>query len=132
MAKNEANYKATIEKCNKQLSAIERIKIKDTADAISINEVMEEKGSLVFTPDVSAVLNIHNDMSENKDYKVFVFVDKEGNKYTTSSESFYKSYEDIQEEIADAGEDISSIQIKCLLKPSKNYKGKSFITCTLA
>lgn len=132
MAKNEANFKSSIAYCSKELTAVERIRLKDTADAIAINEALEENPTLIIEADCYAVLDIHNEKSENKDYKVYLIVSKDGTKYATSSESFYKSFSDIADELTDAGEDLSSVKIKCLLKPSKNYKGKSFITCTLA
>ena len=56
-------------------------------------------------------------------------VDKAGNKFNTGSNSFITALEEIIDEMADAGEE--NIQIEVYRKPSKNYKGKDFITCSV-
>lgn len=126
-------YKAIIREASRELTAKERIKFKDMSDAISLDEITSE-GSFIFTPDLLVVVDVHNDKSDNTDYTKYVIVDKGGNKYVTGSESFYSAYCAIMDEICDAiadGETVEDFEINVYRKESKNYKGKTFITCSL-
>ena len=126
----DSNYKATISFCSKELDARERIRTKDVSDAIKLDEATKDVPSIDIEVDYYAVLDVHNDKSDNTDYKQYIVVDKEGNKYVTGSDSFYKSFIDIVEELADDG--IDNFTIKVYRHDSKNYAGKQFITCSLA
>ncbi len=78
-----------------------------------------------------SILNkLHNEKSDNKDYINFIVVDKDGEKYVTGSQSFISSFTDIVDEMLEAGE--TDITIEVYRKESKNYKGKDFITCSIA
>ena len=126
-------YKATITYATRELTAKERIKYKDTSDCVSLDEVTQS-GELVFIPDLLVVLDVHNEKSDNTDYTKYIIVDKGGNKYVTGSESFYSAYRNIMDEISDAiadGEAVDDFEIMVYRKESKNYKGKSFITCSI-
>lgn len=125
-------FKVEIARCNKQLSAKEKVQIKDTGDAISLDTAtLEAEGhSLMIMPAIYAELAVHNEKSANKDYVVFVIIDADGTKYVTSSTSFWNSFTNIADEMADAGEE--DFEIKVYRRPSKNYSGKEFITCSLA
>ena len=126
-------YVATIKESSRELTAKERIKFKDTSDALSLDELTQEN-PFVFTPDLLVVLEVHNEKSDNKDYTKYIIVDKGGNKYVTGSESFYSSYTEIMSEMADAmadGEAVEEFEICVYRKESKNYKGKTFITCSI-
>lgn len=119
-------YKVTIKESSKELNARERIMLKDTTNAIKLDEAAEDK--LVITPVAYAVLGIHNEKSDNVDYDNYIIVDDAGNKYVTGSESFWKSFIDIWLEMADEKE---PYQIEVYKLESKNYKGKQFITCSI-
>lgn len=137
MAKNNettaSNYSATIAESSRELSARERVMFKDTQNAISINELAEEAhkdGAKAFIEGIAGyvVLDIHNDKSDDKDYKNYLIIDKDGQKYVTGSQAFWNSFKSIYDEMA--GEtDPWSIEINLL--PSKNYKGKNVLTCSL-
>lgn len=137
MAKNNettvSNYSATIAESSRELSARERVMFKDTQNAISINELAEEAhkdGAKAFIEGVAGyvVLDIHNDKSDDKDYKNYLVIDKDGQKYVTGSQAFWNSFKSIYDEMA--GEtDPWNIEINLL--PSKNYKGKNVLTCSL-
>lgn len=120
-------YLVEIEETSKELSAKERIKIKDTTDAVKLDEATQ-LGEIVINPSMYAVLNIHNEKSDNKDYKNYIIVDKDGTKYVTGSASFWSSFMNIYEEMSGESEDWA---IKVYRVPSKNYKGKDFITCSI-
>ena len=122
-------YKAVVERASKELTVKEKIMLKDTSDAIKLDDVVKEE-AIVITPDYYAIVAIHNEKSDTKDYKKIVIVDKlTGEKYTTGSMPFITTFEDIVDEMADAGED--EFTIKIYPKESKNYKGKYFITCSI-
>ena len=123
-------YSVKIRESSKELSAKERVAIKDTSNAISIDEVTTENGKMVIEYSYHVILDIHNEKSDNKDYVKTIIVDKEGNKFVTGSESFRTALVEIVEEMTDAGEG-DNITLECYRKESKNYKGKSFITCSI-
>lgn len=125
-----SNYKATISYCSKELDARERIRTKDVSDAIKLDQATQDVPSIDIDVDYYAVLDIYNEKSDSKDYKNYLVVDKSGQKYVTGSESFYKSFIDIVEELAEDG--ITDFTIKVYRHDSKNYAGKQFITCSLA
>lgn len=124
-------YKAKVSYVSKELTAVERIKFKDTSDAIGIDSATQV-GDLTLEIDYYGELLIHNEKADgNKDYNNYLFVDKEGNKYVTGSSSLWSSFCDIMEELAEAGEDTIPT-IKFYRVDSKNYKGKQFLTCSIA
>lgn len=127
MPENES-YKVAITEVSRELTAREKIRIKDTSNAVSLDESTQE-ANVVIDYDYYAVLAVHNEKSDNKDYTKVVIVDKAGNKFVTGSDSFRRSMVDIVGEMAEAGE--TDFQLEVFRKPSKNYKGKEFITCSL-
>ena len=120
-------YNVTISSASRELSARERIAIKDFSNAIALDEATKD-GKLVITPVDYAVLDVHNEKSDNKDYKKFVVIDAAGTKYVTGSENFFDSFMEIMEEMSGEDEEFS---IEVYQMESKNYKGKSFITCSI-
>lgn len=129
-AENNSNYKATISYCSKELDARERIRTKDVSDAVKLDDATQDVPFIEIDVDYYAVLDIHNEKSDTTDYKNYIVISEDGTKYVTGSESFYKSFIDIVEELADDG--ITEFTIKVFRHDSKNYAGKQFITCALA
>ena len=129
-ADNNSNYKVTISYCSKELDARERIRTKDVSDAIKLDDATQDVPSIDIDVDYYAILDIHNEKSDSQDYKNYIVIAKDGTKYVTGSESFYKSFIDIVEELAEDG--IDEFTIKVSRHDSKNYAGKQFITCSLA
>lgn len=129
----ESNYLATIAESSRELSARERVMYKDTQNAISINDLAEEAakdGNKAFIEGIAGyvVLDIHNDKSDDKDYKNYLIIDNDGQKYVTGSQAFWNSFKAIYDEMANESEPWS---IEINLLPSKNYKGKNVLTCSL-
>ena len=120
-------YSVEIAETSKELSAKERIKIKDTTDAVKLDEATQS-GAVIITPAMYAVLNIHNEKSDNVDYNNYIIIDKDGTKYVTGSASFWASFMNIYDEMDGEQEEWA---IKAYRAPSKNYKGKDFITCSI-
>lgn len=136
MAKNAAtasNYSATIVEASRDLTAREKVMFKDTQNAISMNDFAEqaksEDGKAIITDVKDFVhISIHNDKSEDKDYDNYLVIDGAGDKYVTGSQAFWNSFMDIYNEMKDETEPWG---IQLNLIPSKNYKGKNVLTCSL-
>lgn len=126
-------YTVSIRETSKQLSAKERIKVKDTTQAISLDDVTQQ-GDFILYPDAYVILDVHNEKAKegnSKDYVKYIVIDKEGTAYTTGSESFFTSLKSIMEEMeAEAPDEEYSITV--YRRESKNYKGKTFITCGIS
>lgn len=120
-------YSVKITNASKELSAKERVALKDTTNAIALDEATQA-GKVLIEPDFYVELSVHNEKSEDKDYTKYVIVDKSGNKYVTGSASFMSAFSDILDEMADSGEEYA---IEVYRMPSKNYKGKEFLTCSI-
>ena len=137
MAKKEAtakasNYSASIVEASRELTAKERVMFKDLGNAESMVELAtsaREQGGKA-TIDVAdwAVISVHNEATDDVDYTNYLIIDKNGNKYYTGSESLWNSFKNICEEMKNETEDWG-IQLNLL--PSKNYKGKEILTCSL-
>lgn len=123
-------YSVKIAEISKEVTAKQRVMLKDTSNAIKFDAVITNNDEkVVIHPDYYAVLDIHNEKSDtNKDYKNYMIVDKDGTKYITGSPSFWDSFNEIYEEMEDVDEDYSIVVYKM---DSKNYKGKKFLTCSI-
>lgn len=128
-------FKVTITETATELTAKERIAIKDTTSCVSLDKAVDEaekSGTKVRIDPINfAVLDVHNEHAKegnNKDYKNYVLVDKNGAKYVTGSESFFSSFKSIYDEMQ--GED-EEWAIEVYKSPSKNYTGKGFLTCSI-
>lgn len=128
-----SNYSAEIIESSRELTARERVMFKDTQNAISMNDFAEqakaEDGKAIIT-DVKDFVHImvHNDKSDDKDYDNFLIIDAAGDKYVTGSKAFWNSFMDIYNEMKNETEPWG---IQLNLIPSKNYKGKNVLTCSL-
>lgn len=122
------DYEVKINSVSKELTARERVMLKDTRNAVKLDEAVKDT-PLVISPAYYAVLDIHNEKSkEDKDFQNFIVVDTAGNKYVTGSTSFFEAFTEIVEEMSGTGEDY---EIEIYKLDSKNYKGKQFITCSI-
>lgn len=125
-------YKAKVADASRELTAKEKIMLKDTSNAISLDEMTQEaqfnNEKVILNIDYYVTIDVHNDKADDKDYQQFILVDKEGKKYYTGSTSFINNFIDIFEELTEAGEEVT---IEIYRKESKNYKGKEFITCSV-
>ena len=127
-----SNYTATIIESSREFSAKERVMFKDLGNAESMIDYARaaiEQGAKA-TIDVAdfAVISIHNEATDDVDYTNYLLIDKNGNKYYTGSESCWNSFKNIYNEMKDSDEEWG---IELNLLPSKNYKGKEILTCSL-
>lgn len=120
-------YSVSIAETSKELSAKERILLKDTTNAIKLDEATQVEPVIIY-PEMYAVLEIHNEKSDNVDYNNYIIKDKNGDTFVTGSNSFFDSFMQIYEEMKNESEEWG---IKCYRVPSKNYKGKEFLACSV-
>lgn len=124
---NARTYEATITYTSRELTKYERVKFKDASFCIRLDEATKE-GDILIDYDFHLVLDVHNEKAkDNKDYTQYIIVGKDGQAYLTGSKNIYNSLMDIVDEME--GEDFSIIVTRV---PSKNYKGKEFLSCHLA
>lgn len=121
-------YSVKVVECTKDLTAKERIKIKDTSNAIKLDNATQD-GPIVIAYSYHAILEIHNEKLDDPDYQQYVVVDTAGNKYVTGSDSFFTAMTEIVDEMSAAGE--TDFELEVYRMDSKNYKGKQFITCSI-
>ncbi len=128
-----SNYSATIVETSRELTAREKVMYKDTQNASSLLDMAEqarEAGAKAIIDNIKdyVVIDVHNEKSDDVDYKNYLVIDGDGNKYVTGSQSFWNSFMDIYNEMKNESEPWG-IQLNLL--DSKNYKGKSILTCSL-
>lgn len=129
MAKtNNDGYTSSITASMRELSGKEKVRFKDLTASTKLDEVVTPEESLKIELDNYITLSVHNPVSENPDYNVYIVVDKNGNSYYTSSETFNRAVSDVCEAMAG---DNSEWGIEVFKRASSNYKGKFFITCTV-
>lgn len=124
----ENKYQISIIESSKDLTKVERVKYKDTSDALKLDEISKQ-GEVVFDVDFYVLLEVHNESGKGSqtDYRQIVIVDTDGTKYCTGSENFIRNFKNIADELV--GEDY---RIKVVRRASRNFAGKEFLTCTIA
>lgn len=122
-----AGYLVEIKETSRELTAKQRIALKDTSNALKLDTICDEN-AVIIDPVDYAVLSVHNEKSDNVDYENYVITDKNGDKYVTGSPSFWSTFMDIYSEMKSEEEEWS---IKVYKLDSKNYKGKKFLTCSI-
>ena len=131
--KTESNYNATIAESSRELTPKERVMYKDLGNAVKLNDLAEgaqttgDKAIITNIKDY-AIVAIHNEASEDVDYNNYLIVDDDGNKYYTGSTPFWNSFKSIWDEMHESGEEWG---IQLNLIPSKNFAGKTVLTCSL-
>lgn len=120
-------YAVEIAETSRELSAKERIALKDTTSARRLDEATTLEDVIIY-PEAWAILNVHNEKADDKEYQQYILLDKSGEKFVTGSPSFWNAFMDIYTEMAGESEEWG---IKVYRMESKNYKGKSFITCSI-
>ena len=130
MAKTNSTeeYSSTIIESLKELTGKEKVRFKDLTASKKIDEEVTDEQSFRIALDNYIILSVHNPKAEQIDYNVIIVVDKEGNSYYTSSNTFERALKDVVEAMKDETEEWG---IEVVKKPSSNYKGKFFLTCTV-
>lgn len=124
-------FECKIVNTTKELSPLERIRVKENTDSIVIDKEFDRDPEIkeVIVPFGYAVeLEIHNDASETKDYRRLAVVTPDNEIYTTGSksaiEAFYRMYDELK--------DFDDWSLKFMRRPSRNRPGQTFLSCTVA
>ena len=80
---SERNYMVEIIEASKDLTAREAIKLKDTTDAIKLDDAIEWDGAITLDVDMYAELLVHNSKSEKEEYPLYIVIATDGKKYYT-------------------------------------------------
>lgn len=128
----ERNYTADVQASIKELTARQRIAVKDFSSAEKLNELITAENPH-FRIDVDNIVKVavHNEQSKgNTDYDVVIIIDKDGNKYRTGSATAYTSALEIYRELESANELDGGFVLDFYKVKSNNFDG-DFIKCNL-
>ena len=124
-----AEYSAKVVEATRELTGKERVAIKTFANARQLDVVTRDyEDGVLIDIDYVAKVAVHNEKSDNKEYNKYIYMDKDGIMYVSGSETLYRAYQEIAEEMENEDEDWA---IKVIRKESSNYKGKDFLTCVI-
>ena len=98
-------YRTEVTETSRPVTVKEKINLKDTTSAIRLDQATLTDGRVMIDFDMWAILTVHNEASEDKEYNQYVILDKTGNKYVTGSNNFWQSFMEIYEEMKDEEED---------------------------
>ena len=113
----------TVLTTSKELTKRERVQLKDTGSMTQLREKVGEK----VAPEAWAQIAVHNERARgDQDYEQLVIWGKDGVQYVTGSGTFTQKFLDIAEEME--GEEF---EIAVNEQASRNYPGKTFLTCSL-
>lgn len=122
-------YEVKIIESSKELTARERISLKNFDEMIALDEAVNvETPKLMIDVSGYVVASVHNEKSDNVDYEKYIIIDKDGQCYITGSHPFFSSFKEIWDEMEGENEDWDITVYK---RESNNYKGKEFLTCTI-
>ena len=121
-------YSVKVVEASRQLTAKERIAVKDFGLAAHLDEAVTETALVIKVKDY-VVLQVHNEKADNREYVKYLLIDDNGERYITGSEPFWSTFKDIWDEIS--VEPDVDWSLKVYRQESKNYKGKHFLTCTI-
>ena len=100
------DYNTKIVSSSRELTAKERITLKDFNDCIGLDTVTNDTDGIILDPDVIVEVQVHNERAkDDKDYSTIIILDKNGTKYSTSSNSLRDSISDIMDELTDLSDD---------------------------
>lgn len=123
-------YSVKIIESTMELSAKEKIAIKNFDECVQLDAAIGgDVEKVIINPYGYIVAEVHNEKSDKKDYTKYIVLDKNGTRYITGSSPFFTTFTDIWDEMqSDPDEEWSLVVYK---RESKNYKGKSFLTCNI-
>ena len=121
-----ADFTAKIREASVELDKRTQLKLTNTGMAVKLDKAVDETNSIRIAPIGWAILDVHNENArDDKDYTQYIIITEETN-YITGSDSFWGSFINIFEVM-----DGDPFEIDIIKKPSRNYEGKSFLTCDI-
>ena len=118
-------YSAKIISSSRELTKRERVKYREYKNYELLPDLIKVSPDFSFEPDLCVVIQVHNEYRQNDtqqtDYEVYLFVDRDGAGFYTSSSSFYDSYCEIMSEMED-----EEVQIGVKIVQSRNFSGSFY------
>lgn len=124
-------FKVDILQSQKELSAVEKIRVKDTAGATKLDAFVPETEHVIIGITNIVQMHVTNDKLTDPEYDVCLCIGEDGTNYITGSESFISSVSSIIDDLADSGLEYDVFDLEVYKLPSKNYQGRSFIKASL-
>lgn len=121
-------FNVVIEKSLKEVTKKEMLQLKDLTDAVRLDQATQEHGSVMINniQNVVKLFLVSDDPKNPQEYGKLVITDTEGNRFVTGSESFARRAWEIADDMA--GEEFG---LKVYRRPSKNYPGREFLSCSV-
>ena len=120
------DFSAKIREASVELDKRMQLKLTNTGSAVKLDKAVTEDNSIVIEPTGWAIVDVHNEKArDDKDYQQYIIMTKDEN-YITGSDSFWNSFINIFETM-----DGDPFELKIYKMPSKNYEGKTFLTCDI-
>lgn len=120
------DFSTKIRETSMELDKRTQLKLMNTSTAVRLDKAISEGERITIDPIGWAILDVHNEHArDDKDYSQYVIM-TETERYVTGSNSFWNSFMDIWEVM-----DGEPFEIEIYKMPSKNYEGKSFLTCDI-
>lgn len=129
-------YKAEIkEVVGITLTAKEKIALTVSDSSIALDAYLEENGEFDINNIKGMVtISVHNEKAKgDKDYDKYIIVAEDGTMYSTGSASFVDTFLEIFDTMmeAKANGEVDTWGVHVFRRPSKNYTGKYFLTCSV-
>lgn len=114
----------------KELTKKDLLQLKDLSDAVKLDQATQEyvTGAYIIADVKNIVsLNLVSDDPQNpQEYAKTIIVDADGNRYVTGSYSFARRAWEIAKEM-----DGEPFGLRVYRRPSKNYAGREFLSCSV-
>ena len=121
------DYEVTLVSSTKELKGKALVMAKQFTEAIPLAKEVQSVGEVTIDVDYLAEFQVHNERSDNKDYVIYVICDKDGTKYSTSSQSLFDSAVDCIVSMDGMDEEW---KLRVFGMKSKNFAG-DFLTATI-
>lgn len=121
-------FNVVIEKSLKEVTKKEMLQLKDLTDAVRLDQATQEHGSVMIynIQNMVKMFLVSDDPKNPQEYAKTVITDTEGNRFVTGSESFARRAWEIADDMA--GDEFG---LKVYRRPSKNYPGREFLSCSV-
>lgn len=122
-------FNAKVVETSRPVSRKFEVMLKDYSSAQSLDQLTESGDVVDIKVDLFAIVHVQNPQSkQNPEYDVCVIIDQDGNRYRTGSDSCIRQLRDCMKDMEGVEEEWA---LRFYKRASKNYQGKSFITCTI-
>ena len=125
----EREYQAKVTEVNgKELTKKEMFSVSRFNRCVDVSSLIGEQEVIVKDVQTVAIVEVHNEKSDNTDYKKMVVIGADGSRYLTGSETAIREMMDIMDYMEDDNE---PFDVQFVTRPSNNFKDRDFITVEL-